>query len=76
MCFLVGNSPASEFYVLTIRNILFHSLAGRYVESVGDWESWCVYIFFILLSCKKPVYFKKSTFCTKNTLEYSLIKIN
>jgi hypothetical protein len=24
VCFFLGNSPASEFYMLTFRNIMFH----------------------------------------------------
>jgi len=32
VCFLLGNSPASEFYMLTIRNTLFHLLRQIGVE--------------------------------------------
>jgi len=28
MCFLVGNSPASEFYMPTFRNTLFYLIGG------------------------------------------------
>jgi len=34
-CFLLGNSPASEFYMPTFRNTLFH--LHRQVGMKGDW---------------------------------------
>jgi hypothetical protein len=34
--FLLGNSPASEFYVPTFRNTLFHPLTSRAFFILGD----------------------------------------
>ena len=44
VCFLLGNSPASEFYMPMFRNTLFHLC--RQVGVKNDWteKSWSVYI--------------------------------